>query len=79
MTIRLTFDPEANAAYLTLCDDDAQHGSIETVRVESSTGYIHCDFLPDGRLFGIEFMDARRQINTDIVTALQEPEEQLLA
>jgi uncharacterized protein YuzE len=77
--MKFTFDSEANAAYLTLCDDGTQYGSIETVRVESSTGYIHCDFLPDGRLFGIEFMDARRQINTDILTALREPEEQLLA
>ncbi|MCU0425220.1 MAG: DUF2283 domain-containing protein [Candidatus Kapabacteria bacterium] len=68
--MEFSHDPEANAAYLRLCDDIALQGECETVRVESGTGYIHCDFLPDGRLYGIEFMDARRQVNVDTLSEI---------
>lgn len=57
--MRITYDPEANAAYITLTD---RTGELETHIINDD---INIDVLPDGSLYGIELLDANRQLNSD--------------
>jgi len=63
--MRLTYDPEADAAYLYLID--RIEGQItETVPAEelgaSRFGPVILDFDRDGRLLGLEILGARRSL-----------------
>lgn len=59
--MKLTYDPNANVAYLHLRE---RHGEVETVEVAP-------DFLVDidetGRVCGIEFLNANEQLGDPIV------------
>ena len=54
--MKLTFDPEANAAYMQLRE---KTGDIETICV---TDELNVDLLPDGTVYGIEFLNAVDQL-----------------
>ena len=53
--LRLTYDPEANAAYLRLCEGKILESE------EISPGII-LDFDAEGRILAIELLDARGQL-----------------
>lgn len=53
--MKLRHDPEANAAYLQLRE---RTGDLETVVV---TDELNVDLLPDGTVYGIEFLNAAEQ------------------
>ena len=53
--MKLTYDAAANAAYLQLRD---KTGDIETITVADE---LHVDLLPDGSVFGVEFLNAAEQ------------------
>ena len=57
--MRITYDPEANSAYIFLTE---RTGEIETHVI---TDDVIIDVLPDGMLFGIELLNANRQLQTD--------------
>jgi uncharacterized protein YuzE len=62
--MRLTFDPRYNIAYLSLRDKTAE---VETVRVSDE---LNVDMAPDGTIYGIELLDANRQLRVDRNEAL---------
>jgi uncharacterized protein YuzE len=58
--VRITYDPEANAAYIRLTDVTAS-GHHSTTRADTPDGiygFIALDW-DDGHLIGIEILDAR--------------------
>ncbi|MCX6934677.1 MAG: DUF2283 domain-containing protein [Verrucomicrobia bacterium] len=54
--MKLTLDRDANVAYLRLAE---KVGSVRTIEPSES---IRVDRGPDGAVYGIEFLDAHRQI-----------------
>lgn len=56
--MKLTYDPRHNIAYLGLAEKTAQ---VETVRVSEE---LNVDLTPDGRVYGIELLNANEQLRT---------------
>ena len=54
--MKLTYDPRYNIAYIRLSEADAQ---VETVKVSEE---LNIDLSPDGRVFGIELLNANEQL-----------------
>ncbi len=54
--MKLTFDPRHNIAYLRLADTTAQ---VETVHVSED---LNVDLTPDGKVYGIELLNANEQL-----------------
>jgi uncharacterized protein YuzE len=54
--MKLTYDPAHNVAYLRLRDKQEQ---VETVRVSDE---FLIDLAPDGRVYGIELLNANAQL-----------------
>ncbi|MHA6629178.1 DUF2283 domain-containing protein [Pseudonocardia sichuanensis] len=61
--MELTYDPSANAAYLAL-GPRAEGDVAESIPVTSRAGDVGLvvDLASDGRVLGIEFLDASRQL-----------------
>jgi uncharacterized protein YuzE len=67
--LRISLDPEADAAYLALSPDRA--GNIEeSVPVRDRAGAIALvvDLSSDGRVLGIEFLNASRRLPDQLTT-----------
>lgn len=60
--MRMSYDPDADAAYVYLVDEIGARGVDRTVPVDPSEvgGMINLDFDAEGRLLGIEILDASR-------------------
>lgn len=54
--MKLTYDPRHNVAYLCFQHKTAE---VETIRVSDS---LNVDIAPDGTVYGIELLDANRQL-----------------
>ena len=54
--MRLTYDPDHNIAYIRLRE---RAESVETVRVSDE---VHIDLAADGTVYGIELLDANKQL-----------------
>ncbi len=54
--MKLTYDPRYNIAYLQLQE---KVGPVQTL---SLSGEINVDISPDGKLFGIELLNANEQL-----------------
>ena len=54
--MKLTFDPRHNIAYLRLAEASAQ---VETVHVSED---LNVDLTPDGKVYGIELLNANEQL-----------------
>jgi uncharacterized protein YuzE len=57
--MKLTIDPEANVAYMQLRE---RTGDVETICVSDE---LNVDLLPDGTVYGIEFLNAKQQLQAD--------------
>ena len=68
--MRLTYDPKYNVAYIYLQDKTAQ---VETIRLSDE---VNVDMAPDGTVYGIELLNANRQLNTDQLGTLTVVNEQ---
>ena len=55
--MRLTYDPKHNVAYIVLRDKPAE--VVETIRVSDE---LNVDMAPDGRVYGIELLNANEQL-----------------
>ena len=56
--MRMSIDAQANAAYMEL---RVKTGDLETICVSDE---LNVDLLPDGTVFGIEFLNAREQLKS---------------
>lgn len=66
--MRVSYDPEADAAYIYLRDPEARQGTVRSLPVQDAPGMIVLDFDTDGRLFGIEVLDASRLVPPELLT-----------
>jgi uncharacterized protein YuzE len=66
--MRVTYDSEANAAYVELGDDVAGGTAVENVVVERpGRGDIVLDFDADGRLLGVEVIGATQLLRKTVL------------
>lgn len=67
--MRITYDSDADAAYIYLVDEIARGGVARTVPVEAlaSEAMINLDFDSDGRMLGIEVLDASRVLPASVL------------
>lgn len=66
--MRVTYDRDADAAYIYL--EEIQAGGVDrTVPVDPSeiSGMINLDFGKDGKLLGIEVLDASRFLSEQVL------------
>ncbi len=57
--MKLTYDPKYNIAYLCLREKGAE---VETIHVSEE---MNVDIAPDGTIYGIELLNAYRQLGAD--------------
>jgi uncharacterized protein YuzE len=62
--MKLTFDPQHNIAYIRLLEDKAE---IDTVKVSEE---LNVDLTPDGKVYGIELLNANEQLESLIAGKL---------
>jgi uncharacterized protein YuzE len=65
--MRVTYDPEANAAYIYIREPEARQGTVTSLPVDGAPGMIVLDFDTDGRLFGVEVLDASRLLPQELL------------
>ena len=66
--MRVTYDPEVDAAYIYVREAEARLGTVKSVPVPDAPGMIVLDFDTDGRLFGIEVLDASQLLPSELLT-----------
>ncbi len=54
--MKLTYDPKHNIAYMKLREKD---GMVDTISVSSE---LNIDLSPDGKIYGIELLNANEQL-----------------
>jgi uncharacterized protein YuzE len=57
--MKLTYDPGRNVAYLRL---HGKTGEVETIRVSDE---LNVDIAPDGTVYGIELLNANKQLRAE--------------
>jgi uncharacterized protein YuzE len=69
---KFTYDPAANAAYLTLTQGEV----AESRPVTNTSGNVELvvDVAADGRIVGIEFLDAARQLPGWVESRAERPD-----
>lgn len=58
-TVKLTYDPRYNIAYIRLQEKTAE---VETIHVSDE---LNVDLAPDGTVYGIELLNANVQLRVD--------------
>lgn len=72
--LKIKYDPEANAAYMYLAVEGTLAGNIAKTYLcdtREIDGMINLDFDDDGRLLGIEIMDARSKLPSEVLKQLE--------
>jgi uncharacterized protein YuzE len=70
--MRITSDPEADAAYVHLQNDSAKGAAVENVVVErGGKGDVVLDFDADGYLLGIEIIGATGLLHKSVLAAAE--------
>lgn len=69
--MRIDYDPEANAAYIYLSEDRYAGVAAKTYPCDPIAvgGMINLDFDTDGRLIGVEVMDADKKLAPETLVA----------
>jgi uncharacterized protein YuzE len=66
--LRIEYDARADAAYIYVTDQIAPGAVAKTVPCDpAQAGLINLDFDADGRLLGIEVLDASRRLGPDLL------------
>jgi len=70
--VQITYDPTANAVYIHLTSEALTPGrtTIPASLPPGSEGFIALDWK-DGRLVGIEILDATRHLHNDLLRAAE--------
>jgi uncharacterized protein YuzE len=75
--MKLTYDPRHNVAYIRLRE---KSGQVETICVSDE---LNIDLAPDGKIYGIELLNANEQLYADagriVVVDDEKREERALA
>lgn len=66
---RVEYDPEVNAAYIYLTHEILAGGVVKTVPVDPVAigGMVNRDLDSEGRIVGIEVLDARAKLDPDLL------------
>jgi uncharacterized protein YuzE len=71
--VRWELDTEADAAYLSITDDEAGGAAVEQVVVgREGRGDIVLDFNADGRLLGVEVLGASALLRPDTLEGAEQ-------
>ncbi|MFN7065778.1 MAG: DUF2283 domain-containing protein [Aquificaceae bacterium] len=65
--VRISYDPEHNVAYIRL--KETPRRDLETIELGES---INIDITPEGEVYGIELLDANRQLPEEIKEVLED-------
>ena len=67
--MKVTFDPSVDAAYIYLIDEIGPGGVAKTYPCDPREvgGMINLDFDSDGRLLGIEVLDATKKLSAGLL------------
>ncbi|MFQ5681541.1 MAG: DUF2283 domain-containing protein [Candidatus Omnitrophota bacterium] len=57
--MKFTYDPRYNIAYLRFCN---KHKDVETIHISEE---LNIDLAPDGTIYGIELLNANKQIKRE--------------
>jgi uncharacterized protein YuzE len=57
--MKLSYDPKANIAYLRFHE---KHGTVTTLKISDE---MNIDIAPDGTVYGIELLNASKQLAED--------------
>jgi uncharacterized protein YuzE len=68
MSVRITYDPAADAVYIHLTGDSLTPGrtTIQARTPPGAEGFVALDWK-DGRLVGIEILDASTRLHHDLI------------
>lgn len=64
--LQITFDPDANAAYITVLDGPSET-QIHSISTPGDLGEIILDFDKSGKLLGIEVLNALEVIDKSVL------------
>lgn len=70
-TMRTTFDPEADAAYLALTPETAPGRSVRNAEVATTGGSVVLDFDKSGVLLGVEVLEATTVLDPRVIAAAE--------
>lgn len=62
--MKITYDPRYNIAYIRFHEKTAD---VETIRVSDE---LNVDLAPDGTVYGIELLNAKKQLQVDKIGSL---------
>jgi uncharacterized protein YuzE len=65
--VRISYDERADAAYVYLIRSDSESEVRRTVACDPTHEMINLDFDLDGRLIGIEVLDARKKLPAELL------------
>jgi uncharacterized protein YuzE len=65
--VEVTYDEEADAAYIYVRDPNARKGTVQSLSVADAPGMIVLDFDTDGCLFGVEVLDASKLLPPELL------------
>lgn len=65
----ITFDPEADAAYISLAGKESTYAHMVALDPDTAGGMINFDFDTDGFLMGVEILGARLLLHPDVLSA----------
>jgi uncharacterized protein YuzE len=71
--VRITLDDEADAAYIYLADEPRlgwRHGKTISIAPNEIGGEVNIDLDDDGRIVGIEVLDAKALLSDKVIKAL---------
>ena len=75
--VRVSYDPEADAAYITLIDRELRPGEAahqsDMIDTPGDRGSLIADFDAEGRLLGIEVLAARSVLPMNLLPAEHRP------
>lgn len=69
--MRVTYDPEADAAYIYLVAKIERGGVAETVAVEELDDEVLLDLDRDGRLIGVDVLRASSRLRPELLAAAE--------
>ncbi|HPD61321.1 MAG TPA: DUF2283 domain-containing protein [Thermodesulfobacteriota bacterium] len=58
--MKLSYDPRYNIAYIKLREDREESAQVDTIQISDE---LNIDISPDGKIYGIELLNANEQLD----------------